>query len=538
MKSRTRGCLFGIGIIFVLLAAAAFIGFLQLAPPRQTPGEPLEAPAGQLRGTHEAGLSVFRGIPFAAPPVGALRWRPPQPIARWPGVRDATRFKPACAQIGSAIPGSAPEPTSEDCLGLNVWTPDAQGTAKLPVIVFLYGGGFVNGSSAPRAYWGDTLAKRGVVVVTFNYRLGVLGLLAHPALSAESANHVSGNYALLDCISALAWVKRNISAFGGDPDNVTLIGQSAGAYIASELSVSPLAKGLFHRVIGMSGADMGVAGSPGDMPMLAQAEGAGAAFAHALGASSLADLRRLPAQILIAKAASLRIAGLDRPNVDGTVLPADPATRLAQGEESNMIDLLVGIDSDEGATLASPISSEAFKASLVARYGPLAPRFAVLFPAGTDSAATRGAMDLATADVAWRTFTWARLHAARGEGKTFAYVFSRVPPWKPFGTLNMAGHGAEIPYLFGFPPPLVFFVMRLPWNAARDAEVADQLQTYWTNFARTGDPNGGSLPQWRPFGGGVALDIGDTTAMVPLPDAPARSALDDHWAALRQGARH
>jgi para-nitrobenzyl esterase len=517
-----------------LLGAAAFYGYSLLVPPRATPADPIETPAGALRGTHEAGLAVYRGIPFAVPPVGALRWRPPQSVARWVGVRNATHFKPACLQIGSAIPGSAPEPMSEDCLGLNVWTPAARGTAKLPVMVFLYGGGFVNGSSAPRAYWGATLAKRGVVVVTFNYRLGVLGFLAHPALSAESPNHVSGNYALLDCIAALAWTKRNIAVFGGDPGNVTLVGQSAGAYIASELSVSPLASGLFQRVIGMSGADMGVAGSPGDMPVLAQAEAAGANFARALGAGTLDDLRRIPAQNLVAKGIALQTPGLNRPNVDGYVLPADPYDRLAHGAESNKVDLLVGVDADEGATLVGPTTSKAFKAMLAERYGTMAPRFAALFPARNDSEAARSNMNLATADVTWRSFTWARLHAARGEGRTFAYVFSRVPPWRPFGTLKMAGHGAEIPYLFGFPPTPVFFVMRLPWKAERDAEVADQLQSYWTNFAKTGDPNGEELPQWAPFVGGAALNIGDTTAMNPLPDGAAFSALDAHWSRLRE----
>lgn len=211
---------------------------------------------------------------YAAPPVGELRWRPPQP-ASWQGTLDATRFKPACVQIGGSLPGSPPEQNSEDCLGLNIWTPTTRADEKLAVMVFFRGGRFKNGSSAPRLYWGDTLARKGIVFVTVNYRIGALGFLAHPELSAESPHKVSGNYAILDCIAALKWVKDNIAAFGGDPANVTVFGQSAGAYLGSELMASPLANGLFARVIGMSGADMGVAASVGDMPLKAQAEANG-----------------------------------------------------------------------------------------------------------------------------------------------------------------------------------------------------------------------------------------------------------------------
>jgi para-nitrobenzyl esterase len=287
-------------------------------------------------------------------------------------------------QVGAVMPGGSQERTSEDCLGLNVWTPATQAHENLPVMVYLYGGGFKNGSSAPRVYWGDTLARKGVVVVTVNYRLGVLGFLAHPGLAAESLHHVSGNYGLLDCIAALTWVKDNIASFGGDPANVTLFGQSAGAYLASELMASPLAHGLFVRVIGMSGGDMGVAGSPGEIPLKARAEASGITFAATLGTDSVDGLRKLSAQTLIEHGAISELPGLNLPNIDGYVLPREVRATLTTSTNGSKIDLLVGIDAQEGATMIEqPMSADAYTALVHQRYGALADRFLTQFPAGS-----------------------------------------------------------------------------------------------------------------------------------------------------------
>jgi para-nitrobenzyl esterase len=368
---RTRGWLIAAGLFLVALGSVVYYGLAALRPPASSAAAPIRTALGAIQGTTEAGLTVYRGIPYAAPPVGELRWRAPAP-ASWKGTLDASHFKPACVQVGSALPGGPAEKTSEDCLGLNIWTPARSGGEPLPVMIFLYGGHFTNGSSAPRIYWGDSLARRGVVVVTFNYRLGVLGFLAHPELSAESPRHASGNYALLDCIAALSWVKSNIAAFGGDSANVTLVGQSAGAYLASELMTAPLAKGLFTRVIGMSGADMGVAGSAGDIPLGRQAEADGAAFARSLGASSLAALRRMPAEA-VAAAGAASGAAVNLPNIDGYVLPQEAHASLAQQADGGGIDLLVGIDAQEGATIAGPpVSAAAYGEMLRQRYGGLA----------------------------------------------------------------------------------------------------------------------------------------------------------------------
>jgi para-nitrobenzyl esterase len=271
---------------------------------------------GTLQGTKEAGLTVYRGVPFAAPPVGALRWRAPQPAAKWQGVRRADKFAPQCAQAG---PGTD---MSEDCLYLNVWSPAKSASEKLPVLVWIYGGGFAGGATSIPAYSGEVLAKKGVVLVSIAYRVGPLGFLVHPELSAESAQHVSGNYGLLDMIAGLQWIKKNIAAFGGNPNKVTIFGESAGGIAVSQLCASPLANGLIQGAISESGGSFGpprAAGQPGEnMRRLDTAERDGLAFAKNAGASSLAELRALPAEKILAAQ-----RGMAWPVVDGWVIPDD-----------------------------------------------------------------------------------------------------------------------------------------------------------------------------------------------------------------------
>src|SRR5204863_3662241 len=297
----------------------AFVISLLLASAASAAG-PIKIDGGLLEGTAEDGLMVYRGIPFAAPPVGDLRWRAPQPAAKWTGVRKADTFGRACLQINQAI-ANLPAP-NEDCLSLNVWSPATRADEHRPVMVWIHGGGFTAGTPPERLYHGEAIAKKGVVVVSVAYRLGVFGFLAHPALSAESQRHRSGNYGLLDMIAALQWVKKNIAAFGGDRGRVTIFGESAGGIAVSQLCASPLAKGLFQAAISQSGGSFGPVregGGPGEnMQPLAVAEKAGAAWSSKIGASDLADLRKIPGDKLLEQARGQR--GIAWPITDGRVI--------------------------------------------------------------------------------------------------------------------------------------------------------------------------------------------------------------------------
>src|SRR5579863_8552784 len=288
--------------------------------------------SGALTGVHEGGISVYKGVPFAAPPLGDLRWRPPLPVASWTGTRKADAFAPACMQLGVSMPGETPPVVSEDCLYLNIWTPAKKKTAHegLPVIVWIYGGGYINGSASMPLYWGDRLAHKGVVVITIAYRLGPLGFLALPELSRESPHHSSGNYGLMDQVAALEWIHRNIAAFGGDPKCVTIAGQSSGSISVSILMASPLAKGLFQRAIGESGGLF----EPlqlGPQFLLANAERDGEKYAVSLGAPSLKELRRLPASRLIGNA-----GGIVHAVIEPYVLPATPYESFASGRQNDV----------------------------------------------------------------------------------------------------------------------------------------------------------------------------------------------------------
>jgi para-nitrobenzyl esterase len=454
---------------------------------------------GQISGTTANGVRVFKGIPFAAPPVGELRWKAPQPVVAWKGVRAADAFGASCMQ--EPYPASSPyatagvtaaAPPKEDCLYLNVWTAAAPGD-KRPVMVWIHGGAWTRGAGSSPTYDGIALAKKGVVVVTTNYRLGVFGFLAHPELTAESPQHASGNYAILDHVAALKWVQHNIAAFGGDPSRVTIFGESAGSWSVNTVQATPLAKGLFHRVIGESGAQFASTTS------LAAAEKAGAAFAKSAGAESLAALRAVPADKILATPFRSGI------NVDGYVLPDTVRTLFAQ-KKHNVVPVLIGSNANEWTTLSNPSqfpkTLDAYRQRVETQYGAAVKDYDAVYPVKSEADIAEAMLGVGrdtTFTLEMRT--WARLVTASGT-PAFLYQFTRVPPgpdpaWGAY-------HAAEIQYAFNN-------VASRSWATDVDRRLADQMSSYWVNFATAGDPNGKGLPKWTPYDqqGEPYLELGD-----------------------------
>lgn len=476
--------------VMISLGAVAYA-----AEPAKT--KPVKTEDGLIQGTIEDGLAVYRGIPYAAPPVGDLRWRRPQPAAKWQGVRPADRFGSACVQP-STIPDLGT--IGEDCLYLNVWTPAQKATDRLGVLVWIHGGGFFAGATAEPLYSGEGLAKKGVVLVSLDYRLGVLGFLAHPALSAENKEHVSGNYGLLDMIAALRWVQQNIGAFGGNPKQVTISGESAGAIAVSMLSASPLAKGLFQGAISESGGSFGPVRSSGgfgeNVQPMANAEQAGVALAAKLGTASIADLRSLPVDKLMDGSRGSR--GGSWPVMDGWVVP-DDQYKLYKAGKYNDTPILVGYNSDEGALFGPPRTIDAYQKSVHERYGQFADRLIALYPAVGDGVVGKPPRDL-TRDTAfgWHTWTWARLQSETGKSKAFLFYFDQEPNFPPDSPMAGKGfgavHGSEIPFVFGH-----FGSPQRPPATSSDLVLSETMMTYWTNFAKTGNPNGAGLAIWPAY---------------------------------------
>ncbi|PXW97640.1 carboxylesterase type B [Sphaerotilus hippei] len=481
------------------------------------------------------GLRVFKAIPFAAPPVGALRWKAPQPVATWSGVRRSDAFSAACHQGNRpfGLPGSIlyqqTEAQSEDCLYLNVWTGAAAATEKRPVMLLLHGGAYQLGAGSQPNYSGAGLAAKGAVVVTMNYRLGPLGFLAHPELSAESQDGVSGNYALLDAIAALKWVQANIAAFGGDPANVTLYSESAGAGLSSVLLGSPLAANLFHRLVieSLGSLPAGTAN-----PTLAQAEAAGSTYAANVGAADLAALRAKTPQQLMAGAGST-IA----PIVDGVVWPDQLDVLLAQGKVHD-VPMLLGWNADEGTPYpAFATTLAAYEATATARYGAMAPQFKAVYPAATDAdVLTMAYQPMRDSLFAWQPWTLARAHAAQRRASTFVYFFHRRPAYyadQRFAEQDPpsnygAYHSLEQVYLYNnldrSAPPR-------PYDAT-DRRLADAASSYLVNFARHGDPNGSGLTPWPTFTGADSpvMGLGDSIGPVAVPFRPALDFFDAFYA--------
>jgi para-nitrobenzyl esterase len=436
----------------------------------------------------------FKGIPYAAPPVGALRWRPPQEVAAWEGTREATRFGPVCPQPG-APPGGfyqreffpSFEPQSEDCLTLNIWTAAAAGGDRLPVIVFLPGGAYYGWSGSMAAYDGTHLARKGAVVVTVNYRLGALGFLAHPELDEESPNHVSGNYGVLDQQAALRWVRSNIAAFGGDPERITLMGHSAGGGSVGYAMASPLAKGLFRRAIVLSGSLLGTAGPT---PDLAFAEQGGKKLVAELGAPSIAALRDTPAARIVAHIGRNAGAYGLRPVLDGWVLPKDTAQVLAAGEQSGG-EVILGSVADEGTVLLPPTTPARLQATIKQWFGSQADPIAALYAGADDKAATAAQDHLLSDYGAAMARVAASLSAQHGH-PAWVYRFNRAAPGSDPIDVG-AFHGAELVYVFG-----TLNTVDRPWEEA-DRRLADTMSSYCVRFATAGNPNGPGLPDWPPY---------------------------------------
>ena len=459
---------------------------------------------GLLAGTagKHADMRMFRGVPFAAAPVGDLRWKAPQLPAPWKGTREAKEFSAACWQTpypeAARIYRSELPALSEDCLYLNIWTPAKTSEEHLPVMVWIHGGAFTRGSGSTNAYDGEILALKGAVVVTINYRLGMFGFFAHPDLTAESEHHASGNYAFLDQIAALEWVKKNIAAFGGDPKRVTIFGESAGSWAVNVLMASPLAKGLFQRAIGQSG------GSFAPMKSLAEAEKSGASLATSMG------ITRDVAKTLRGKTAEELLKASDeqsvRAIVDGYVLPQDVYTIFAQGKQ-NDVPLLVGNNADEGTALVpqgASIKTGQFVAGAHARFGSLADEFLKIYPAGSDEEAVKSFYAaFRDQQFGWEMRTWARMDTKTGHHAAYLYYFSRVPPGLQSKRLG-AFHAAELAYVFGN------FVWPFPWEDA-DKKLSDAMTSYWVNFAASGDPNGTGLTKWPAYNAAddQLLELGD-----------------------------
>jgi para-nitrobenzyl esterase len=448
------------------------------------------------------GVTEFRGIPFGAPPVGALRWRAPQPVAHWSGVRKADHWGDVCMQptaktrtLGVNLATDLPDSPkmSEDCLYLNVTTPATRAGQKLPVMVWVYGGAYAEGGGNMPISEGAHLAKKGAIVVTFNYRVGAFGFLSHPELSAESGRNASGNQALADSIAALKWVKANIAAFGGDPDNVTIFGQSAGACIDAGLVGSPEAKGLFKRAISESGQWMGL-GIDKMLP-LKEAEQRTVQQAEKAGAKSLADMRNLSAEDVMK--AFPRGEGM---MIDGAIIPEDLSKTFAEGRQ-NAVDVLTGSNGTE-MNLGPPgkPTAASFNAGLARTFKGLEPAAQKAYPVATDEEAAKIVPSLPMADtMAWGQHLYARDAAKRGR-KGWVYHFTFHPPGPPSHPDPGPTHASEIAYVFNnLALPHEIPDASSPELSAKDPaarKLADQMSSYWVNFARTGDPNGKGLPHW------------------------------------------
>jgi para-nitrobenzyl esterase len=478
--------------IFVLVLSMASIG---------AASEGVKIENGALEGVlnGDGSVRIYKGVPFAAPPVGKLRWQAPQPVESWKGVRKASEFGSHCVQgqVFSDIVFRDKE-MSEDCLYLTVWAPAKPAANPLPVYVWFYGGGFAAGAGDEPRYDGESFAKQGIVVVNVNYRLGIFGFFSHPELTKESPHHASGNYGLLDQVAGLEWVKKNIRSFGGDPNKITIGGESAGSLSVSALMASPLSRDLFQQAIGESGAFFGSVGGH-DAAGLSETEQQGVKFAQSIGAPALADLRAKSAADLLKSAGSTPFW----PSVDGYFLPASVQSIFAQGKQSQ-VPLLAGWNADEVRMMVMMTkekpNAKTFPERMRQQFKENADGALKVYGASTDEEALKSAGDFASDSfIVFGTWKWLEMQTKSGK-PVYRYEFDRTVPI-PDAMKKMApgvkslgsAHAAELEYVFN-----TLQTKKADWDAD-DQKVADQMEAYWANFIKTGDPNGAGLAKWPNF---------------------------------------
>ena len=515
-------------------AAAALVAAL-LMPTLTFAQTPVKTESGLVSGIASPvqGVQAFLGIPYGASTAGANRWKAPQPVAKWDGVRTAGAFGQRCVQARVFNDMVFRDEMGEDCLVLNVWTQGAAG--KRPVMVWIYGGGFQAGSASEPRQEGARLAAKGVVVVSLNYRLGLMGFFAHPELTKESGHHASGNWGILDQVAALRWVQKNIAAFGGDPGNVTIFGESAGSFSVSMLMATPLAKGLFHKAIGESGASFQSSPQP---PLggasLASAEAEGVTFAASLNAPTIAALReKAPADLLGGPGAPPRWFS---PIVDGYVLPAPVAEIFAKGQQAK-VPLLAGWNKDEvrSSVTLNPRKTtlDSFKADVAKRFGTSAAAIGKAYAATSDAEAVEAAAALASDSfISFGTWKWLETHRATSGQRTYRYLFEREIPIEPGRMQNGvpvtaadigARHAGEIEYVFG----MLDTIKDTTFTPA-DTALSGAMMDYWSSFAKTGTPSAKGQPSWPAFdkpGAGV-MHLGSTITVAPEAHRDRYDAFD------------
>lgn len=492
--------------------------------------EPVRVEGGLVSGVSgsDATVRVFKGIPYAAPPVGNMRWRDPQPAKAWEGVLKADHFGPSCMQGPPQNFGPytsefliAPQPISEDCLYLNIWTAARSASERRPVFFWMHGGGLSAGSGSIPIYDGEALAKKGIVFVNINYRLSVFGFLAHPELSKESGHNSSGNYGHLDQLAALRWVQKNIAAFGGDPNRITIAGQSAGAGSTCALLASPLAKGLVRGAIVESSLSTA---SNRQRKNLAEAEQSGVEFAKSKKAASIKELRAMPAADLI-KEQDYRGLGFGT-IIDGYLLPSSIAKVLSEGKQSD-VPILAGWNVEDGSlTIGDAVTAEGFREQARKKYGADADAFLKAYASGSDDEAKVSSKYSARDEGAGAQMRiWARLQAKTGKSKIYPYLFSMSSPGNPGEANPGAFHTSEIPYAFNN-----LNKWNRPWKAEH-RKLANTMSSYWVNFVATGDPNGKGLPQWPAYDPKTELimNLGDAVGPATIPNLTGLKFFEEYF---------
>jgi para-nitrobenzyl esterase len=509
--------------------AAVFATSVALAPSAGA-ADHVKVDTGVLEGVvgTDPSVRVFRGIPFATPPVGALRWKAPQPVAPWTGVRKADTWGTRCMQGPMWGPlATRDTQMGEDCLYLNVWTTARDAKARQPVLVMFHGGGFAAGSASEPRTDGEWFARQGIVVVEPNYRLALFGFLAHPELTRESNGRGSGNYGMLDQAAALEWVRRNVAAFGGDPGNVTINGESAGSMSVSALMASPLTKHLVHKAIGQSGAFF-KAPSPGltEKP-LAEKEQDGVKLAETVGAKSLAELRAKPADELLATVMKTSGGWGFSPGIDGYFLTETVAATYAAGQQSR-IPLLAGWTSAEmGAAVAmnpKKPTAATFPDKLKESFKDQAEAASKVYPAAGDEQTLQSAADLASdLFIAYSTWKWIEVHGKTAGAPIYRYRFNRALPEANGSNRFGAAHASDIEYSFH-----TLDSKKADWTA-EDREAERAMAGYFANFIKTGDPNGSGLPPWPEFGKTrEVMQIDGVSKAVPEPSRARYEFLDSY----------